>query len=70
MFKNFNNNSKLIPRANLMESLMNECKTNYYKYLSVTAFNIPIVILPFNRKVDIKNPVRIPSIIRSLNHFN
>lgn len=35
-----------------MESLINESRVNFYKFLSISAFNIPLTILPFDRRVD------------------
>lgn len=52
-----------------MESLINESKANYFKFLSVTAFNIPIIILPFNRKANLSQTEKVNSIIRSLHYF-
>lgn len=44
---------KKVPRVNLMEALINESKLNYFKILSITAFNIPLCILPFNRTINL-----------------
>lgn len=52
-----------------MEALINESKHNYFKFLSITSFNIPIVILPFNRKIDLGDNKNMCAILRSLNYF-
>ena len=43
-----------IPRINLLQALFHESRSNYYRFLSVTGFNIPIIELPFERKVDLE----------------
>ena len=32
-----------IPRISLLPSLYEECRLNYYRTLSITGFNIPII---------------------------
>ena len=64
-----NNHQLLIPRVNILNALFNEAKVNYFKFLSATAFNIPIVELPFDRKVKFDNPDVRNKIMKSLSHF-
>ena len=44
--------TKMIPRINLLNSLMSESMGNFFRFLSITAFNIPIVEFPFDRGVE------------------
>ena len=44
---------KRIPRVNLLQALYPESRSNYYRFLSITSFNIPIIELPFDRSVDL-----------------
>ena len=62
-----------IPRINLLQALFHESRSNYYRFLTVTGFNIPIVELPFERQMNLddenfKNNVQI--IKGSLKRFN
>ena len=44
---------KQIPRVNLLQALYPESRSNYYRFLSLTGFNIPIIELPFDRNVNL-----------------
>ena len=62
-----------IPRINLLQALFHESRSNYYRFLTVTGFNIPIIELPFERKVDLEEANfkrNIQIIRRSLKRFN
>jgi hypothetical protein len=41
-----------IPRINILSQLMPEASSNYYKFLAVSTFQIPILQLAFNRSVN------------------
>ena len=58
-----------IPRVNLLNSLLSESKFNYFRFLSSTAFNVSIVEFPFDRGVDLENPLIKQKIGQSLNYF-
>ena len=64
-----NSQKSKTPRVNLLNSLLSESRANYFKYLSATAFNIPIVELPFDRSVDFQDSFISQKIELSLRHF-
>ena len=54
-----------LPRINLLSSLYEEARGNFFKFLSVTGFQIPGFEIPFTRKVDIskKNIMAVRNLI-------
>jgi hypothetical protein len=44
---------KRIPRINILTQLMPEASSNFYKFLSSSTFQIPIIHLSFNRNVNL-----------------
>ena len=66
----FGNDKKVkTPRVNLLNSLLSQSRTNYFRYLSLTAFNIPIVEFPFDRKVKLESSLVQQGIEISLRYF-
>ena len=45
--------SKFLPRINLLSSLYEEARGNFFRFLSVTGFQIPSMEIPFTRKVNL-----------------
>ena len=58
-----------VPRVNLLNSLISESKFNYFRFLSATAFNVAIVEFPFDRGINIQDPLVSQKISQTLNHF-
>lgn len=50
---NYNDKSRKIPRINLLSSLLDESRSNYYRFFTATSFKIPCIEIPFNRGVDL-----------------
>jgi hypothetical protein len=44
---------KCLPRINLLSSLFEEARGNFFRFLSATGFQIPAFEIPFNRKVKL-----------------
>lgn len=44
---------RYIPRINLLSSLFEEARGNFFRFISATGFQIPCFELPFNRKVQL-----------------
>lgn len=42
-----------LPRINLLSSLIDEARGNFFRFLSVTSFQIPGFEIPFTREVDL-----------------
>jgi hypothetical protein len=56
------------PRINCLSSLYSEVYANFYRFLTVTGFRIPILELPFERSVKLENEL-VKCIRRSFSHF-
>lgn len=46
-------NKDKIPRINCLSSLYSEVYSNFYRFLSITGFKIPILELPFERGIQL-----------------
>ena len=45
------NRKQLLPRVNILTPLYHEAQDNYYKFLSITGFRLPLIPVYFNRDV-------------------
>ena len=45
------NRKQLLPRVNILTPLYYEAQDNYYKFLSITGFRLPLIPVYFNRDV-------------------
>lgn len=56
-----------LPRINLLSSLYEEARANFFKFLSVTGFHIPGFEIPFTRKVALtkRNIMSVRNLINS-----
>jgi hypothetical protein len=58
IFSNSTKSVPCLPRINLLSSLFEEARGNFFRFISATGFQIPAFELPFNRKVKlVKNDI-------------
>ena len=53
LWKLYNPAQRQTPRINLLSSLFEEARANFFRFLSVTGFKVPGCQLPFTREVHL-----------------
>lgn len=60
--------NRRLPRINLLSSLLDESRRNYFRFFSATSFRLPCLEIPFNRTVNL-NEQNLRSVKEGISNF-